>query len=363
MPLVHGGNVYEVASELGCAPEQILDFSASINPLGPPPDLLGELSAYFSRIQHYPDIRNSALLERLAEHHGLAPDRITVGNGSTELIYLLPRALGIGKAIVVLPTFSEYRKAFELAGTDIRKVVTTAENDFQPTVEQLDAACGQFSPQAVLLTNPGSPAGTLLPPAIREWVARKSRKDGFFCVVDEVFADFCEHESLKGLIDKSSGLVIIRSMTKFYGMPGLRLGYLFATHDVSARVRHLLPPWSVNTLAQIAGGFCFGRPSYRAKTLDVVESERKRLMKGIRAIEMGHVFPGSANYLLFRLADHLPSASVLSRDLIISDRILVRDCSSFEGLDDRYVRVAVRTPEDNQRLLDGLKRWVGSRVA
>jgi threonine-phosphate decarboxylase len=361
MSLVHGGNVYEVASQLGCAPEHILDYSASINPLGPPPGLWEALSAVFNRVQHYPDIRNSSLLEKLAGYHGLPSDMITVGNGSTELIYLLPRALRIHKAVVVLPTFSEYGKAFDLQGVELHKLITSPDANFQPTVEQLDAVCRKVSPEAILFTNPGSPAGTLFQPAVREWIVQKSRHNRFFCLVDEVFADFCEQESLKTFIESSPGLVLIRSMTKFYGIPGLRLGYLLTSGGVAAEVRNLVPPWSVNTLAQIAGSYSFDQRAYREETLRLVESERNWLTSELKDLKAFQVFPGRANYLLMKLDHGLPSAAVLCRDLIASDRILIRDCSSFEGLDDRYVRVAIRLPEENRRLLGCLRRWIGSR--
>src|SRR5512138_1642408 len=108
MTLVHGGNVYECASRAGCSPDDILDFSASINPLGPPPGLLEHLAGYFHRLQHYPDIHNRLLIDSLSRFHGISPERMAAGNGSTELIYWLPKALGAERVLAVLPTFGEY---------------------------------------------------------------------------------------------------------------------------------------------------------------------------------------------------------------------------------------------------------------
>lgn len=359
MPFAHGGNVYQIASHLGCSPDEILDYSASINPFGPPSGLAGELMEYFHRLQHYPDIANTALLGSLAEHHGLSESRIVVGNGSTELIYWLPHVLGIRSAVVVLPTFSEYRKAFERGRIRVHKVLATRELGFQPTVDPLEAVLEAARPEALLLTHPGSPSGTLLSAAVRDWVLEKGRQaDGPFCIVDEVFVDFCEEESLKRFLAQTPKLILIRSMTKFYGIPGMRLGYLLASEEVAGRMRNALPPWSVNTLAQMAGVHCLRQTSYRERTLELVGAERERMQKRLGGLEGIRVLPGRANYLLLELGDSLPGAEVLQQDLLRSDRILVRDCATFEGLSNRYVRLAIRLPEQNDRLLEGITAWV-----
>jgi threonine-phosphate decarboxylase len=358
MTILHGGNIYEIASRLGCAPEEVLDYSASINPLGPPPGLTDLLTHTFHRLQHYPDIQNRVLLEAISRQHGVHSDQVVVGNGSTELIYWLPKVLGIRKALIILPTFGEYQKAFELQGVQLARLITSPDENFQPAVEQLEELFNKFSPEAILFTHPGSPAGTLLPHAVREWLAEKSKSQKVFCIVDEVFIDFCEEESLKGLLEDSDDLVIIRSMTKFYGLPGLRLGYLLTSEHLAASMRRFLPPWSVNTYAQAAGPYCFDQQEYREKTLELIARERDSMIDCLQALEGCRVFPGEANYLLLELGKDLPPASRLQQDLLTSERILIRDCHSFEGLDDHYVRFAIRLPEQNRRLLEALVRWV-----
>jgi threonine-phosphate decarboxylase len=354
--LTHGGNVYEIASRLGCSPDDVLDFSASINPLGPPPGLRELLDGHYHRLQHYPDIAAGALLDALAQFHDVPADRIVAGNGSTELIYWLPKALGINDALVALPTFGEYCRAFEIQGVRLKKLYTSPEAGFQPTVEGLEAAMGSSPSEAVMFTHPGSPSGMLLSPDVREWLAGAARK-GTLCILDEVFIDFCEEESLKGLLRSSPNLVIIRSATKFYGLPGLRLGYLLTSEEIAPRVKRILPPWSVNTLAQAAGVYCLGRDDYRGKTLELAQSERERLAAALGSVEGLSVFPGRANYLLVRIGGELPDADSLRRHALASDRILIRDCSSFEGLDGRYFRVAVRLPVENDRLFRAVEEW------
>ncbi|MFZ2444946.1 MAG: threonine-phosphate decarboxylase [Syntrophobacteraceae bacterium] len=358
MTLVHGGNVYELASRTGCSPDDILDFSASINPLGPPPGLHDLLARYFYRLQHYPDINNRLLIDSLARLHEISPECIAVGNGSTELIYWLPRALGISVALAVMPTFGEYGKAFELQGVAVHKVVCSADNGFQPRVEQLEEAVAKYSPEAVLLTHPGSPGGALLTPAVMDWVAKKSGEGRIF-IVDEVFIDFCEEESFKRFLEDTPNLVLIRSLTKFYGLPGLRMGYILASSRLAERVRHFVPPWSVNTLAQAAGAYCVEQVDYRRETLELVGRARREMTRELAAMPGLRVFPGEANYLLVELDRRLPPAGSLQRDLFDSERVLIRNCGSFEGLDEWYFRVAVRLPEQNQKLIAGIGRWLG----
>ncbi len=170
-----------------------------------------------------------------------------MANGSTELIYWLPRALGVAGALAVLPAFGEYVKAFELQGTRVEKLFPTPAECFQPRVEHLEAALRDDSLDALLLTHPSSPAGSLLGADTVDWIVRKSTGSGPFLLVDEVFIDFCEGASLKRFVEGSSSLALIRSFTKFYGLPGLRIGYLLAPPRIAERVRGFVPPWSVST--------------------------------------------------------------------------------------------------------------------
>uniref|UniRef100_A0A832A8B2 threonine-phosphate decarboxylase n=1 Tax=Desulfacinum infernum TaxID=35837 RepID=A0A832A8B2_9BACT len=355
---IHGGNVYEMARRLGCSPEDILDFSASINPLGPPPGLLEALMAAYGRLQHYPDIHTSALREGLARRHGVGPDEIVVGNGSTELIYVLPRVLKAGRVLVALPTFTEYVRAFSVAGVVLDRCYGTWENGLQPTARQIREHLDRHRPDAVLVTHPGSPSGTLLSESLRAYLVAETRQRNIALVVDEVFIDFCEEASFLPHLAEHPRLVLIRSMTKFYGIPGLRLGYLLASREIAAAAARHLPPWSVNTLAQEAGGHCLHQEHYRLETLRLVGEERSRLKKALDEMEGFCVLPGRANYLLVRMPEHLPNALALQEALLLRDRLLIRECASFDGLTPRDFRIAVRLPAQNDRLLAALSRWL-----
>ncbi|MEJ5366031.1 MAG: threonine-phosphate decarboxylase CobD [Desulfosoma sp.] len=358
MERIHGGNVYETARRLGCAPEDILDFSASINPLGPPPGLLDVLVAAYGRVQHYPDIHNSALLEGLSRRHGVATNEVVVGNGSTELIYALPRILRAGRVLTALPTFTEYMRAFAIAGAVLDRCYGTWENGLQPTAKEISERLDQKQPDAVLVTHPGSPSGTLLSESMRAWLVEETRRRGITLVVDEVFIDFCEEASFLPYLAEHPRLVLIRSMTKFYGIPGLRLGYLLASRDIAAAAARHLPPWSVNTLAQEAGLHCLDQEEYRLETLRLVSEERSMLKRALEGMGGFSVLPGRANYLLVRMAEDHPDALALKEALLFRDRLLIRECASFDGLTRRDFRIAVRLPAQNDRLLTALRRWL-----
>jgi len=363
MSFVHGGNIYEVANQIGISPDAILDFSASINPQGPPPGLLDQFIQHYNRLQHYPDIHNSSMTEAIAKFHQKSPGQVVIANGSTELIYLLPRVLDIRRALIALPTFSEYQRSLNLHKVELSRIVASADSHFQPTAAQLESACEEFQPDAILLTHPGSPSGMTLLPSVRTWLVQKGFQRKIHFIVDEVFADFCEEESLKDLLEETNQLVIIRSMTKFYGIPGLRLGYLLTSELIAQKLRLHLPPWSVNTFAQIAGTYCLEQDRYRAESLAYMEKERIDFLSALQSMGGCRAYLGKANYVLVELAPSMPAAAKLQNDLLLSEHILIRDCSSFEGLGERFARFAIRLPHENKRLLEAFKRWLEANRA
>ncbi|MBC7360140.1 MAG: pyridoxal phosphate-dependent class II aminotransferase, partial [Desulfacinum sp.] len=314
--------------------------------------------AAYGRLQHYPDIHNRTLVDALARRHHVRPEQVVVGNGSTELIYALPRILGVSRVLTALPTFTEYVRAFSAAGVEVERCYGIWENGLQPTAEQIGEHLDRQRPDAVLVTHPGSPSGTLLSESLRAWLVEETRRRGVALVVDEVFIDFCEEASFLPHLAAHPGLVLLRSMTKFYGIPGLRLGYLLASPEIAGAAAGYLPPWSVNTLAQEAGAYCLEQLDYRRETLEMVYGERDRLKIALEGMGGFSVLPGRANYLLVRMADELPDAPALRDALLRRERVLIRECASFDGLTPRDFRIAVRLPAQNDRLLSALRRWL-----
>jgi threonine-phosphate decarboxylase len=347
----HGGTVFAQARSLGIAPEELLDFSASINPLGPAPGVREAVCTEFGRVLHYPDRESFALRQVLSEVHGVGIDNLVVANGSTELIYLLPRCLPGAKGLVVAPAFSEYRKSLGKAGWQTEHLLLSPAAGFVLSLERLAEKLAEGF-DLLFLCNPANPSGVLLPVAAIEEILRLCRQFGTFLVLDEAFMDFCEENSAKELVAESGGGIVLRSMTKFYAIPGLRLGYAVAREDVIRLCSENLEPWSVNTPAQVAGVASLADADYRKRTISYVSAERNALAQGLAGLPGLMPFRSAANYLLVEMEHGLTSAELRSE--LLKKRILIRDCANFQGLSGCFFRVAVRTGEENRRLLAAL---------
>lgn len=347
----HGGNVFALARSLGIAPEELADFSASINPLGPAPGVREAIDASFGRLVHYPDRQAAELRRALAGFHGVDPSSIAVTNGSTELIYLLPRTLPGRRGLVVAPAFSEYARSLERAGWELDHFVLSPADGFDLSLDRLAERLAE-GVDLLFLCNPANPTGALLPPATVERVLALCRNAGTFLALDEAFMDFREGESAKRIVTEAGGGVVLRSMTKFYAIPGLRLGYAIGSAEMVERLSSLLEPWSVNTLAQAAGVASLADIGYREMTVRSCNAERESLYRGLAGLPGLKPYPSAANYLLVELVNGISAPAL--RDELLRRRIMIRDCTNFTGLDGRFFRVAVKGRSDNGRLLAAL---------
>jgi threonine-phosphate decarboxylase len=347
---VHGGAVAQAAREMGVPVGDILDFSASINPLGTPTGVLDAARAALTEAVHYPEIDGASLREALADHHGLPAGNLLPGSGSTELLYLLPRVLKPRRALLVTPAFSEYERALAQAGTPIDFFPTVPEDGFLLDPGRLSRQLHEDT-DLILLANPGNPSGAVVDPAIIEILAREVR-DRAVVAVDEAFADFCPECSVLGRVLEHGNLYIFRSLTKFYAIPGLRAGFLAGPARGIAQLAAARLPWTLSTPALAAARACLAQRDYRDRTLALIPELRAELAAGLAELGLT-VFPGAANYLLARLRDAQPVAAALAERLRARG-ILIRDCADFPPLDGRYLRLAVRGAEDNRRLLRAL---------
>jgi threonine-phosphate decarboxylase len=347
----HGGTVFAIARSLGIQSNELLDFSANINPLGPAPAVLEAVCSSLQRVLHYPDRESFELRQALAGVHRVTIDNLVVANGSTELIYLLPRILPGARGLIIAPAFSEYARALDRAGWQTEHLILSPDDGFALSLDKLAEKLAEGF-DLLFLCNPANPTGAFLPLTVIMEVQQLCRAAGTFLVLDEAFMDFREGESAKGLIAESGGGIVLRSMTKFFAIPGLRLGYAIGHVDVIRQCADQLEPWSVNTPAQIAGVASLADAGYRERTVRYVSTERDALVQGLADLPGLATFPSAANYLLVEMQNGFTAAALKSR--LLEKRILIRDCSNFQGLDGRYFRVAVRTGEENRRLLDAL---------
>lgn len=352
----HGGNLDWAAEVAGCSPFALLDFSASISPLGPPASAIAAIHHSLSQLARYPNPDYPALCRALAEHHSLAPEWLLPGNGAAELLTWAGRELATQEATyLVTPAFGDYRRALNAFGGSLVSVPLPLAAAARGQLDWLTviAQGGQHDPArcGLILNTPHNPTGLLLPRDAIETLLSQFA----LVVVDEAFMDFlppAEQQSLIGQIDRWPNLVILRSLTKFYSLPGLRLGYAIAHPDRLQRWQRWRDPWPVNALAAAVVPVLQDH-SFQHQTWQWLTTARPALQQALQAIPGLHPFPGRANYLLVR-CDR--SVTALQKDLLQRDRLLIRDCLSFPELGDRYFRVAVRLPDENERLVTALQR-------
>jgi threonine-phosphate decarboxylase len=337
----------------GAAVAGYLDFSASINPLGPPASVLAALRDSLSAVARYPDPACRTLTGHLARLHGVARECVVPGNGAAEVIHAAAGAVRPRRIAVLEPTFTEYRRASLRCGAAIDHWLSEKQ-PYRPRPFDPEGA------EIVWLCNPNNPTGQLWPPGeIEPWVAARP---GTVFVVDEAFLPFRRDEarhSLASAVGRLRNLIVLRSLTKVYALPGLRLGYALAGPPLAERLREQLPPWSVNALAQVAGLAALEDDLYLERTHAWLETEPDVFFRGLRDLdEHLEALPTQANFILLRLRHG--TAGLLARRLA-ERRILVRDASDFVGLDETWVRVAVRSAAENGRLLEDLLRAVSKR--
>lgn len=361
---VHGGNVYAASRELGRNVTELIDFSASINALGPSPNVWRAIKGARHLLPHYPDPECWDLRQALASRWHVKPGQILVGNGSMELIYALPRALKIDHLLLVQPTFSEYAAAMTRAGRRVTAVCADREEQYALPIDRLFRLLerppkGARTIDAILLCNPNSPTGQACGADDVMKLARAVQRRGIWLMVDETFADYCSERSILPLASSFSRVVVLRSLTKFYGLPGLRVGYAVAAPTVVQLLRRELPPWSVNAMGQVAALAALHDTAHAKKSLQFVLKERARMAKELAGLPGCALFPAHANFLFMELPRGWHGGKLTEQ--LRREGLLIRDCSSVPGANRRSIRIAVRSREDNDRLLKSLSRVLSEK--
>ena len=344
----HGGNIRQLAAEISCNPEDIMDFSANINPLGPPEYIWNILARNMPDIIHYPDPDASELVDALAEQYTLQPEQIVSGNGTSELLFAAVRALKAGRAVIPVPSYIDYQQACVQAAINVHPVLLRAEDDFQLDLPLL--ADDLLPGDLVIIGQPNNPTGRMVDR--QELLALADLRHDLMFMIDEAFAGFVpDYTSLAGCRDN---IIVLCSLTKLFAVPGLRLGFVAASAMLCQKIRQQLSPWSVNSLAQAAGTAMVGDQEYVCKSRELVSANRHSLCKELEKIPQIQLFPSTANFLLLRLTGKMTAAELADR-LLLQHRIAVRNCADYQGLDEGYVRVAVRSRSENEQLVTALQ--------
>ncbi|NLZ52014.1 MAG: threonine-phosphate decarboxylase [Thermoanaerobacteraceae bacterium] len=351
---IHGGNVYKAAEELNISHDDILDFSANINPLGFPAAVKKIILNHIKDIVHYPNVEQVKLKKAAAKYYGTRPENLMPGNGSVELIHIILEALRPSKAIIPSPTFSEY--AISCQNRNIETVfVNLRTNNFRFDLQMIKNLKDAITPSSMLiLCNPNNPTGRLIKQqglsALLEMLSSKKS----YLLVDEAFMDFVDvSESMVGVIEQYNNLIILKSVTKFFALPGLRLGFVLACPELIKKFYTLKDPWNINTFAGIIGAEVMGDLQYIDKTRKYIAQEKLRFWRNLKSIPAIEPLYPEANFIFIKMTADIKIPALA--ESLKQKRILIRDCSNYMFLDDSFFRVAVKSREDNDIFISALK--------
>jgi threonine-phosphate decarboxylase len=360
---VHGGDRDAAAARYGVDADSLVDLSANVNPLGPPPALLTALrdgAADAAALQRYPEPTYRALRRSIARTLAVDPESIVVGNGAAAL---LEAALALGQprsCVVPVPAFSEYARALTAVGIEAVAVPLAADSDFALDPARFVDAVRRSGAKVAIVTNPHNPSGALTSRARMLELAAALELLGCRTIVDEAFIDYAPQESVTDVAARSENVICVRSLTKFFAVPALRVGYAVAAPDTARDLRARLPSWPVTTLAADAVAAALGDRDFAERSLRTNAVERARLLDGLTKVGL-RVIPPAANFVLVELPARLSSAVVTER-LAREFGILVRDCGSYDGLSGEWLRVAVRTRAESERFVAALGALLPSAV-
>jgi len=351
---IHGGDPEQELKRLGLATREVLDLSVNVSPLGVPTEVQTIWNGLLQEVERYPSVDGQGVVRYYQERFHLDPARVLAGNGSTELIYLTPRALALQKVAVVNPSFHDYTRASLAAGAELISLELDVEQDFAPPdFTALEEALS--GADAVFLGNPNNPTGTVFPRKLLLDLATAFPSK--WLLVDEAFVQFLgqpEEISLIGQEPPLSNILVFHSLTKLYALPGLRLGAVVGHPDTISRIRPLKEPWSVNRVAEKVALRLISCAEYEKRLSQLMGQERIKVFRRLQDMAGFHAFEPSANFILVRWTKTDQLDDLLR--FLLSSGIYLRDCRNFPGLQDSFFRMAIRQPEENDRVLSAMQR-------
>lgn len=329
-------------------PGEYIDFSANINPIGPPVALKEKWGEFYREISVYPDPFAIELRETISKKEGIESDSILIGNGGAELITLVARMLEGKRVLIVQPTFSEYEKAC-LANKCEVSYHSLAGPDFSLTIPDLSNV------DALFLCNPNNPTGVHYPPSKLKSIMEECEKHRCFLILDEAFYDFLvDYESLIPYINRFPKFIILRSMTKMFAIPGIRLGYLVAAPKIIKELSALQSHWSVNTVALLTGELCLHDEEFIKDTQRYIEGERTRLFEFFTQADF-EFSPSKVNFYLLRDSNIEDQFRLF--EFLLQRGIIPRHTFNFSSLEGNWLRFAIKGTDDNNQLMEVLSEW------
>ncbi len=354
----HGSDLEKIEQIYGIKKEDIISFSANVNPLGISPRLRSSLAHHIDAITSYPDREYTALRECIARYAGTTMDNIVVGNGSTELISLFIQIEHPKKAMILGPTYSEYEREIALGGGTTLYYPLKEEQNFTLDIEHFLSKLNE-NLDLLILCNPNNPTSTSINQKEMRLILNACKEHDIYVMVDETYIEFVDDVAAITAVPITAyynNIIILRGTSKFFAAPGLRLGYAISGNpDLIRNMNQRKNPWTINSLAVIAGELMFDDLEYIEQTRQLIISERNRIYEILRKDARFLPYLPTANFMLVRILEE----DVTSMDLFeraIKEGMMIRDCSTFPFLNDKYFRFCFMKPEDNDRLLACLLR-------
>lgn len=340
---VHGGDIYRN--------QNVMDFSVNTNPLGPPETVKQVMAEMADKIICYPDMECEVLRNTIGVYENVDSQMILCGNGAAELFYAVVFAIRPKQALLLAPTFSEYEKALNVVDAKVQYYYLRKENGFQVQKDILENIT--MEQDMMFFCNPNNPTGLVTEPELLQKIIQKCEENKVFLVLDECFIDFLGEENryeMKAFCQSCKYLLIVKAFTKIFCMPGLRLGYCMSGNiELLLKMRGMMQAWNVSVPAQLSGIVALKEPDeYLKKTKQFVKAERAYLAAELK--NLGYqVYDSQANYLFFEGNPGLYEEALQAG-------FLIRSCKNYVGLEDGFYRIAVRTHEENKRLITWLKQ-------
>lgn len=359
---LHGGQLRQLAARFSVPVENLLDFSANINPHGPSESLLTALREALvpSVVRDYPDSQYSSLKSAFASYAGVPSESLAVANGVIPLLDASLRATKVRRCLLPIPCFGEYQTVLERCGVQVVPFPLSPSEGFVVDANRVIASLEQESCDAILLGNPQNPSGVALEgTAMLELVEQVLRR-GVHIFLDEAFIDYLPEESVSQVACSRSAMVVYRSVTKFFALAGMRVAFAVASPEVARRIQRYIPEWPVTTLAAQAAQLALGDNSFIDSALAQNACERAWLAGQLAELGL-EVYPGRANFILFRVGKPWCGEELWKR-LIQESGVVLRACGNFEGLDGQFLRTLVHRREENLRILQALRSALSSAM-
>ena len=345
----HGGNIYELARELDCPPDTIIDMSSNVNPLGPMPEMMDFLRGQMRGITRLPEVNARGIVGLFARALDVDPERVMAANGSTWFIHMLPLALKSKRALIIGPTYSDYAAGCRMHHVEHRFWHSLPDNGFQPGIQEIDKSLAGFD--TVFICNPNNPTGALIPR--NRILDLCTRHPEVVFVVDEAYLPFVVGSAESSVAGCGlANVVVLNSMSKIFRIPGLRIGFMVSSAQVIQKMARYALPWCVSAMAQAAVVWVLTHreiaDQFVEKTVQFVAAQRAIVAQGLASVAGLMVFPSKTDFILVQLPEGLSAETVCAA--LAADRILIRNCANFNGLSNRYVRISLKKEDANRKL-------------